>query len=224
MKYFCVVILCVAIVFVPAVGNAMGSNKTPEKLDTGEYVPNSPSNIGRTYHVAQNHPKASDDNLGTKELPFKTIAKAASLAKMFDKVVIDEGVYREQVRLANNGHMYIPESKIIYMAKPGTRVYLKGSDVFDGYWEAIGNGVFKAKLPKSLFKQGTYNPYELSCVIDDRKKIRPIDGDILPETLGQIYVAGKAFEQLTSIDAVKKIPESFVVSADGTEIIDELIE
>ncbi len=216
---FCVIILFAAILLIPAAGNAMGSKNVPEQLDAGEYVPNSPSNIGRTYYVAQNDPKASDDNPGTKDRPFKTIAKAASLAKMFDKVIIDEGVYREQVRLVNNGHMYIPESKIIYMAKPGARVYLKASDVFDPQWHRIGSGVFKAKLPKSLFKHGDYNPYELSCVIDDRKKVRPINRSILPETLGQIYVAGKAFEQLTSIEAVKKTAGSFVVSADGKEII-----
>ncbi len=175
MRRFCVIVLFAGVLLSPAVGNAAGN-----------YLPNSPSSLGKSYYVAQNNPKASDGNPGTAERPFKSIGKAASTAKMYDRVIIDEGVYREQVRLVNNGHMYSPESKIIYMAKPGVRVYLKGSDIFDGQWQELGGVVFKAKLPALLFEAGVYNPYELSCVLDDRKKNRPIQGDVLPETLGQI--------------------------------------
>ena len=70
------------------------------------YIPNAWETIGKTYHVAQNHPKASDDNPGTEELPFKTISAAAGKGRDYDQVLIDEGVYREQV----------PIIKIIYGA------------------------------------------------------------------------------------------------------------
>lgn len=70
-----------------------------------------------------------------------------------------------------------------------------------------------------MSKKGTYNLYELSCVIDDPKKIRPIEGDVFPETLGQIYVDGKALEQLTGIGAVKDTAGSFVVTGNGKEIV-----
>ncbi len=208
MKCFCVIVLFTGILLSSVAISAADG-----------YLPNSPSHLGKNYYVAQNASNASDSNPGTEEKPFKSIGKAASVAKMYDRVIIGEGVYREQVELANNGHMYIPESKIVYMAKPGAKVYLKGSDVFEGKWKRIVGGIFKAKLPAGLFRDGVYNPYELSCVIDDRKIVRPTAGNILPETLGQVYVDGKAFEQLTSIEAVKKKADSFVVSADGKEII-----
>ena len=34
------------------------------------YVPNAWESHGKTYHVAQNHPKASDINPGTQEMPY----------------------------------------------------------------------------------------------------------------------------------------------------------
>jgi len=74
-------------------------------------------------------------------------------------------------------------------------------------------------LPQSLFADGTYNPYELSCVVDEPGQVRPTDGPELPETLGQIYVDDEALDQLTSVQAVTDKPNSFVVSADGKEII-----
>ena len=38
-----------------------------------------PLKFTRTYYVGKNHPEASDKNPGTKELPFKTIDRAAQI-------------------------------------------------------------------------------------------------------------------------------------------------
>ncbi|HDY64673.1 MAG TPA: hypothetical protein ENH84_00370 [Phycisphaerae bacterium] len=200
--------------------NVMADEKsTPQESTNTPYFPNAVELMGTTYYVAQNDPKGSDDNPGTKELPFKTISKAGTVADQGDFVMIDEGVYREEVLLPKNGFLYVPWTRITYKALPGKRVYLKGSDVFEPKWEAIGGGVYKAALPAGLFKKDAYNPYELSCVIDDPKKVRPIKGEVLPETLGQIYVDGKAFEQLAGMEAVKNTAGSFVVTGNGKEIV-----
>ncbi len=126
--------------------NVMADEKsTAQDPISSSYHPNAFELMGTTYYVTQNDPKASDDNPGTKELPFKTISKAGAMADHGDLIMIDEGVYREEVPLARNGHMYVPWSRITYKAVPGKRVYLKGSDVFEPNWEAIGGGVFKGR-------------------------------------------------------------------------------
>ena len=183
------------------------------------YIPNAWETHGTTYHVAQNHPKASDDNPGTEGFPFKTISAAAGKVKDFDQILIDEGVYREQVPITGHGYPWEPNSLLLFRAVPGKEVYLLGSDPFDAEWEEVAAGTYKTQLPASLFVDGTYNPYELSCVIDEPGKVRPADGPELPEILGQIYVDDEPLEQLTSVQGVTDTPNSFVVSADGKEII-----
>lgn len=183
------------------------------------YIPNAWPSLGKTYYVAQNNPKASDENPGAKGLPFKTIGRAAQVADMYDTVEIGEGVYREEVVLAHQGHVYVPRSFILYRAAEGKKVWIKGSDVFTPAWEQLSPGVHKARLPDHLFQAGAYNPYELSCAVDDERKVRPTPGPELPETLGQIYVDGEPLEQVTSLRAVESTPSSFAISADGREIV-----
>ena len=38
--------------------------------------------FGKTYHVSQRHPKASDDNPGTEDKPFVTIGRAAEILEI----------------------------------------------------------------------------------------------------------------------------------------------
>jgi hypothetical protein len=183
------------------------------------YLPNAWDSLGRTYYVAQNHPRAADENPGTRARPFKTIGRAAAVADRYDTVLIDAGTYREEVLLAHQGHVYVPRSLILYRALPGKKVWLKGSDLFTPTWEAVSPGVYRARLPEPLFKGGAYNPYALSCVLDEPRQVRPTAGPDLPETLGQIYVDGEALEQVTSLRAVESTPGAFAVSADGREIV-----
>jgi hypothetical protein len=210
-----------------------------------DFLPNAWLTLGKTHHVAQRHPEASDDNPGTPERPYKTISKAAAVADAYDRIVIDEGVYREEVVLHRHGHHYCPRSMIVFEALPGTRVWLKGSDVFNPTWQPLGDGVFAAELPDRLFASGAYNPYELACAprscplnyefdrggynpldaraFDPPAKVRPAeradDRATLPLTLGQIYVDGRPLAQLESLDAVRRTPGSFLVAADGRRIV-----
>ncbi|HIE28377.1 TPA: hypothetical protein EYP66_13940 [Candidatus Poribacteria bacterium] len=63
--------------------------------DTTEYT--------RVYHVACEHPDASDEGSGTEAQPFKTINRAAKILKPGEKVIVHGGVYRECVRPARGG-------------------------------------------------------------------------------------------------------------------------
>ena len=69
-----------------------------------------------TYVVDQNHAKATDDGPGTEEVPFKTISRAAEMAKPGDTVLVRAGIYRERVAPARGGEEGMP---ITYMAAPG---------------------------------------------------------------------------------------------------------
>ena len=219
---------------------------------TRQYVPNAWP-LGSTHHVAQQRPEAADSNPGTAAQPFKTISAAAKVVQPYDTILIDEGIYREQVPIVREGNRNISGSWIVFAAVTGKEVYLKGSDVFDPEWQEIGPAVFKAPLPKSLFEKNAYNPYEMTCTPApcpvnyefDRggydpgepigpTQVRPATDPVLPETLGQIYVDNEALQQLDSLEAVHAVPGAFVVSADGKEIIchfaggkapeDELVE
>jgi hypothetical protein len=78
-----------------------------------------------TYEVAQNHPGATDDGPGTPERPWKSITKAALIAKAGDLVLVGEGVYRERVLVKNHGTAQEP---IRFEAAPGAHVVLTGAD------------------------------------------------------------------------------------------------
>ena len=86
--------------------------------DVTEYI--------QIYHVAQEHPQASDDGPGTEERPFATINRAAQALQPGEKVVVHAGVYRECVRPARGGTG--PDAMIAYEAAPGDMVTVRGSE------------------------------------------------------------------------------------------------
>jgi len=88
--------------------------------------------FSRTYHVDQRHPKASDQNPGTAELPLRTIGRAAELLQPGERVVVAAGVYREHVAPARGGSG--PDRMISYEAAPGAEVVIKGSELAPCEW------------------------------------------------------------------------------------------
>ncbi len=193
------------------------------------YIPNAWPALGTTYYVAQSHPGASDTNPGAAERPFKTITAAAAVARAYDRVIIDEGVYREQVPVLHEGERNITISWIIYAAAPGKQVYLKGSDEFYPDWREMEPRIYGAALPESLFEEGVYNPYALPCTPAHRPVNYEFDRgafdpgptrapQLIRPTVGQIYVDHEPLEQC-DLDNVRQTPGSFVVSDDGIHII-----
>jgi len=88
-----------------------------------------------TYHVAQQHPNASDDNPGSAAAPWKTISKAAERLGPGDTVVIHAGIYREHVKPRRSG---APSQPITYQAAEGEEVVITGADVITGWTRVKG--------------------------------------------------------------------------------------
>jgi hypothetical protein len=89
--------------------------------------------FAKVYHVAQGHPRASDDGPGTEEVPFRTINRAAQVLQPGQRVLIGAGVYRECVRPARGGAG--AEQMISYEAAPGAQPVISAAEVWQGPWE-----------------------------------------------------------------------------------------
>ena len=75
---------------------------------------------GNTYYVSTDC-VACDDNNGSYEKPFKTIAKACEVAQAGDTVILRGGIYHEQIAPKNNGTASNP---IVFKAAEGEEVLL----------------------------------------------------------------------------------------------------
>jgi len=115
-----------------------------------------PRHATRTYHVAQNDPRADDGNPGTAAQPWRTISKAAAALQPGERVIVHRGTYREWVRPEHGGTG--PESMIWYEAAPGEEVQVKGSEVWTPDWE-LADGQWRALLATNLFSGE--NPFAL---------------------------------------------------------------
>ena len=104
------------------------------------------------YHVAKT---GSDQGQGTKQDPFLTINKAASVAVAGDTVIVHEGVYREWVKPKYKG--LSEKRRITYQAAEGEKVIIKGSERIQN-WENVEGNVWKCQLPNTFF--GDFNPYK----------------------------------------------------------------
>src|ERR1051325_1234697 len=80
--------------------------------------------IAKEYHVSVN---GSDNNTGTAGKPFRSINKAASVAMPGDVIIVHAGVYRELIVPVRGG--ISDNQRITYMAAPGEKVAIKGSEV-----------------------------------------------------------------------------------------------
>jgi len=169
------------------------------------------SGSGRTWVVNQASPAASDEGQGTEASPFKKISAAAQKAQPGDTVLVHAGVYRERVAPARGGEEGRP---IVYQAAPGEVVEIKGSDVFQGPWQAVGGraalggeitagaavphaGVYAAKLDEAMFATHApagaaqvHNPYRIQY---QTKRTR---------SLGQVFVDGAMLAEMDTLEQV----------------------
>ena len=93
------------------------SNPTGTPALTG--IPGSES---RYYYVSTN---GNDSNPGTKALPFQTISKAANEAKAGDVVLIQAGIYYEDVKPLHSGE---PDKYITYQNAGDGEVIIDAQD------------------------------------------------------------------------------------------------
>ncbi|NUQ61876.1 MAG: right-handed parallel beta-helix repeat-containing protein [Pirellulales bacterium] len=100
---------------------------------------------GRTYVVARLHPAASDENPGTAEKPFKTITRAAEGLQAGDTVVIEDGLYRESVKITASGTRAHP---ITFQAAPMANVAITGAiQITDWKREEGEANIFSTEWP-----------------------------------------------------------------------------
>src|SRR5579872_4523823 len=81
---------------------AFGDNST---MPDGTQFPawEKPLHFSKTYYVDGQAKNADDGGPGTKERPLKTINHAAQVLQPGERVVIAEGVYREEIHPARGG-------------------------------------------------------------------------------------------------------------------------
>jgi len=103
------------------------------------------------FHVAT---KGSDANSGTRKLPFRTIQRAAELARPGDVITVHQGTYRERINPPRGGES--DRKRIVYQAARGEKIEIKGSEAIRD-WTKVQDDVWKVTLPHSFF--GSFNPY-----------------------------------------------------------------
>lgn len=113
--------------------------KIPLGCALGVVLATCSAGLAGTYHVAQEHPRASDSNPGTTGAPWKTVSKAAAKMLPGDTALIHQGIYREWVNPARSGS---PSAPIVFEAAAGQTVVLSGADVISG-WVPVREHVWK---------------------------------------------------------------------------------
>ena len=166
----------------------------------------------KIYHVAQNQPGASDNNAGTKEEPFLTIGKAAEILQPGEKVIIHEGVYREQITPARGGSS--ADKLIIYQAAVGEKVIVKGSLSCNPKqwkpsrgWQVGGSTPFtdKNQNKQQVWQYDLhdidfngYNPFGLLNLMQDQEYLDYTQVNMTPhfKKRGWVIIDGQRIEQV----------------------------
>jgi len=146
------------------------------------------SGVAYVYHVAKS---GSDLAEGTKQDPFLTINKAASVAVAGDTIIVHEGEYREWVKPRNGG--LSENRRITYQAAEGEKVVIKGSEQIKE-WERVEGTVWKAVLPNEFF--GDYNPY-IEKIFGDWVVYNP------GRHLGDVYLNGMSFYEAENLEQLQ---------------------
>jgi len=141
------------------------------------------STSAATYEVAQRDPQASDEGQGTVEHPWKHIATAAQKVMAGDKVVIHDGVYREQILVKTSGSLTSP---IRFEAATGAHAILTGADLLTG-WQKTGGDqpIYEIHWPHRFVtwsKQMTHPGDEHHRLIGRCEQVA-IDGYLLRQVL-----------------------------------------
>ncbi len=184
-----------------------------------------PLSFSQTFHVSQNHPKASDHNPGTKDLPWKTISQAADVLEPGQRVIVHEGVYREWVKPARGGNG--PDKMISYEAAPGENVVIKGSDTWKPVWDKArfynppGIVTWQTQLSSGMFEGA--NTF---CLQNFPDQGHP-DWKLFPTfelRRGQIFLAGNPLIQVNNPDRLADGGGRFWVEDNGMTIHLRLVD
>jgi hypothetical protein len=183
------------------------------------------TNYKKTVHVAQKHPRASDNNKGTSDRPLKTINAAARLVKPGEKVIVHAGVYRECIQPVRGGTA--PDNMIAYEAVAGEKVIIKGSEVWkpqlvsSSGWR-LGPGandlkILMADIPEDLFDW--FNPFLARNVYQRlTNHYRTASAEWMQRAIlfrGSVFINGKPMKQVFDISELARNEYSFWVEDPG---------
>lgn len=161
-------------------------------------------------HVATT---GSDDADGSAERPFRSINRAAALARPGDTVVVHAGEYREWVTPARGG--LSDARRITYTAADGEHVVIKGSERVTG-WEPDGGTVWRVAVPNTLF--GDFNPYAEEVAGD-----WIVYAEGAPHKhLGDVYLDGRSFYEVADRAGLDDPPLRTKVLDDWTRVPDQV--
>ncbi|MBW3089391.1 right-handed parallel beta-helix repeat-containing protein [Bifidobacterium miconisargentati] len=157
------------------------------------------------YHVSAS--AGSPAGIGSEADPFLTIGQAAAIARAGDEVIVHAGTYRESVDPRFGGES--ETNRIVYRAAEGEpRPVITGAERIDT-WVPESGGVWRAEIPNSFF--GGYNPY-VETVFGDWT-VYP-DPKVEVRHLGDVYLNGKSFYEVASLDKVRE-PERWDTGRDA---------
>lgn len=164
------------------------------------------TNYTKTYYVDCNHPMATDDGMGTKDIPFLSINHAAQILQPSERVIISGGVYRESVHPKNGGNS--EEEMISYEAAEGEEVIIMGSVIVKEGWK-VSEGwklekhkctskinIWQVKLEGVDFEG--YNPFGMANVLQDRQWLfhKKINMNPFFQRRGLVFIDGKPLRQV----------------------------
>lgn len=126
---------------------------------------------------------------GSTERPFRNIQLAAEVAQAGDEVLVEPGIYREEVRPVYAGTR---EKPIVYRSRVPRGAVITGAERFAS-WEKVSADVWKLTIPNDYFHG--YNPYTTL-----------VFGDWLNQNLpchtGEVYLNGKSLYEKDSLEKV----------------------
>jgi Right handed beta helix region/Protein of unknown function (DUF1565) len=164
-------------------------------------------------HVATT---GSDRADGSAERPLRTINQAAQLAQPGDTVVVHAGEYREWVRPRYGG--LSDQRRITYTAAPGEHVVIKGSEPALS-WQLVDGTVWTTTVPNTRF--GVFNPFAEEI---DGDWIVYADASSPKKHLGEVYLNGTSFFEVTSRDDVSDPPLRTEVNDNWTGVTEKVSE
>lgn len=160
--------------------------------------------MAMTLLVNAGDPNASDCGNGSLKHPFKTISRAAELARPGDTVFVRAGIYRERITPCRGGENGAP---ITYQAAPGESVIIKGSDIWRPEWKPTGL--------HSLILEGRFDQ---TCLSTYRAFFTPAKR-LLGFTLGQIFVDGEYLSEAPDLESLAKHPGCWKLATSGDSLL-----
>ena len=135
-----------------------------------DYVPLQTS--AKTYYVSK-AANASDENDGSYERPFSTIAKASEMAVAGDTVILREGEYKEVLIPKHDGTAASP---ITYKAADGEEVILSALEEITGFAE-YKDDILLASVPWDLGLGRNQVFYKNKNLVEARYPNTPVEED-----------------------------------------------